>query len=46
MKSMAFDESISFVESQIGLMALTDDAKEGKRSFQEKRKPAWKAGNE
>ena len=41
MKTMPFDESLSFVESQIGLMALTDDAKEGKRAFQEKRKPVW-----
>lgn len=41
MKAMSFEESMSFVESQIGLMALTDDAKEGQRAFREKRKPAW-----
>src|ERR1700729_2685406 len=41
MKSMSFEESITFVESQIGLMALTNDAKEGQLAFREKRKPVW-----
>ena len=41
MKSMSFEESIAFVESQIGLMALTNDAKEGQLAFREKRKPVW-----
>jgi enoyl-CoA hydratase/carnithine racemase len=41
MRSMAFEEAIAFVESQIGLMALTEDAKEGQLAFREKRKPAW-----
>jgi enoyl-CoA hydratase/carnithine racemase len=41
MKSMSFEESITFVESQIGLMALTNDAKEGQSAFREKRKPVW-----
>jgi enoyl-CoA hydratase/carnithine racemase len=45
MKAMSFEESISFVESQIGLMALTDDAKEGQLAFREKRKPTWVKGN-
>lgn len=45
MKAMSFEESISFVESQIGLMALTSDAKEGQLAFREKRKPDWAKGN-
>lgn len=39
--SMSFDESIAFTEGQIALLALTEDAKEGLRSFSEKRKPSW-----
>ncbi len=41
MKSMSFEESMAFVESQIGIMALTSDAKEGQLAFREKRKPVW-----
>lgn len=41
-ESMAFEESMSFTESQIALFTLTDDAREGQQAFQEKRKPAWK----
>ena len=40
-ESMAFEESMSFTESQIALFTLTDDAKEGQKAFQEKRKPVW-----
>ena len=40
-ESMAFEESMSFTESQIALFTLTDDAKEGQLAFREKRKPAW-----
>src|ERR1035437_7704004 len=40
-EAMAFEESMSFTESQIALFTLTDDAKEGKKAFQEKRKPNW-----
>lgn len=39
--TMSFDESIAFTESQIALSALTEDAKEGLKSFAEKRKPSW-----
>jgi enoyl-CoA hydratase/carnithine racemase len=39
--AMSFDESIAFTESQIALSALTEDAKEGLKSFAEKRKPSW-----
>jgi len=41
-ESMAFEESMSFTESQIALFTLTEDAKEGQAAFQEKRKPQWK----
>src|SRR5450755_526290 len=39
--SMSFDESIAYTESQIALLALTEDAKEGLNAFGEKRKPSW-----
>ena len=39
--SMSFDESIAYTESQIALLAMTADAKEGLKAFSEKRKPAW-----
>jgi enoyl-CoA hydratase/carnithine racemase len=40
-EAMAFEEAMSFTESQIALFALTQDAKEGQLAFQEKRKPVW-----
>jgi enoyl-CoA hydratase/carnithine racemase len=40
-QGMPFEQSISFTESQIGLLSMTEDAKEGLLSFREKRKPAW-----
>ena len=40
-ESMAFEESMAFTESQIALFTLTDDAREGQKAFQEKRKPNW-----
>ena len=39
--SMSFDESIAYTESQIALLAMTEDAKEGLKAFSEKRKPSW-----
>jgi len=39
--AMSFDESIAYTESQIALLAMTEDAKEGMRAFSEKRKPSW-----
>ena len=38
---MSFDEAIAYTESQIALLAMTEDAKEGLASFNEKRKPVW-----
>jgi enoyl-CoA hydratase/carnithine racemase len=40
-RAMSFEEMMAFTESQIGLLALTEDAKEGQLAFREKRKPAW-----
>jgi enoyl-CoA hydratase/carnithine racemase len=40
-ESMAFEESMAFTESQIALLTLTDDAREGQKAFQEKRPPQW-----
>jgi enoyl-CoA hydratase/carnithine racemase len=40
-ESMAFEEAMSFTESQIALFTLTEDAKEGQLAFKEKRKPVW-----
>jgi enoyl-CoA hydratase/carnithine racemase len=39
--SMSFDQSIAYTESQIALLAMTEDAKEGLKAFAEKRKPVW-----
>lgn len=40
-ESMSFDQAIAYTESQISLLAMTEDAKEGLASFNEKRKPVW-----
>ena len=40
-ESMAFEQSMAFTESQIALLALTEDAREGIAAFQQKRKPNW-----
>jgi methylglutaconyl-CoA hydratase len=39
--AMSFDEAIAYTESQIALLAMTEDAKEGLAAFAEKRKPDW-----
>lgn len=39
--NMAFEEAMSFTESQIALFALTEDAREGQLAFREKRKAQW-----
>ena len=41
MASMSFEEGIAYTESQIALLALTEDAKEGLEAFNERRKPKW-----
>jgi enoyl-CoA hydratase/carnithine racemase len=41
MRSMSFEEAIAFGESQIGLLAMTQDAREGIAAFKDKRKPQW-----
>ncbi|HOM13165.1 MAG TPA: enoyl-CoA hydratase/isomerase family protein [Rubrivivax sp.] len=38
---MTFEQSISYLETQIMTLALTEDAKEGRASFIEKRAPNW-----
>lgn len=40
-RGLAFEQSISFTEGQIGLLAMTEDAKEGQLAFREKRKANW-----
>ena len=40
-EAMAFEEAMSFTESQIALLTLTEDAREGQQAFQEKRPPRW-----
>jgi enoyl-CoA hydratase/carnithine racemase len=39
--AMSFEESMSFTESQIALLTLSDDAKEGQEAFRQKRPPNW-----
>jgi enoyl-CoA hydratase/carnithine racemase len=39
--AMSFDEALAYLESQIAIMALTEDAAEGRRAFNEKRPPVW-----
>ena len=38
---MSFEEAIAFGEGQIGLLAMTQDAREGMAAFKDKRKPQW-----
>ena len=41
MAGMTLDQALAFSESQIMVMVQTEDAKEGKLSFQERRDPVW-----
>jgi len=38
---MSFEQAISYLESQIMTLRLTEDAKEGRAAFIEKRPPTW-----
>jgi enoyl-CoA hydratase/carnithine racemase len=40
-EALDFDHSAAFMEGQIGTLALTEDAAEGRLAFNEKRKPIW-----
>ena len=40
-EAMSFDQAIAYTESQIALLAMTEDAKEGLAAFNAKRKPVW-----
>jgi len=40
-ESMSFDQAIAYMESQISMLAMTEDAKEGLASFNERRVPVW-----
>jgi enoyl-CoA hydratase/carnithine racemase len=41
MRGMGWDEALAYAETQIRLVALSEDAKEGVRAFGEKRAPKW-----
>jgi methylglutaconyl-CoA hydratase len=41
MEDCGFDDALAFGEAQIGLAALTEDAREGIAAFNEKRPPRW-----
>jgi methylglutaconyl-CoA hydratase len=40
-EQLNFDQSAVFMEAQIGTLALTEDAAEGRAAFIEKRNPVW-----
>ena len=40
-RDMSLDEALTFMESQIGVFGMTQDAREGLAAFNEKRKPDW-----
>ena len=41
MRGMSFEQMIAFAETQVGPMAMTEDAREGIAAFNERRKPIW-----
>lgn len=43
MRDMTIDQSLEYAQVMLQVMTSTDDAHEGFRSFQEKRKPSWVA---
>ena len=40
-ETLPFEQAMAFTESQIGLFAQTEDAREGQLAFREKRPPEW-----
>jgi len=42
MAGMTFEQAIAYMEAQVGLLPLTEDAKEGMAAFAEKRAPVWR----
>jgi enoyl-CoA hydratase/carnithine racemase len=40
-QDMSFDEALAYMEAQLSTLALTEDAAEGLRAFNEKRPPRW-----
>lgn len=40
-RDMSLDEALTFMEAQLGLFGMTEDAREGLAAFNEKRKPNW-----
>jgi len=40
-QDMSFEQSIAYMETQIGTLSLTKDSSEGIASFNEKRAPVW-----
>lgn len=41
MSGMTFEQGIAYMESQVSILPLTEDAKEGMAAFAEKRAPRW-----
>ncbi len=41
MSGMTFEQAIAYMEAQVGLMPMTEDAREGMAAFAEKRSPNW-----
>jgi 1,4-dihydroxy-2-naphthoyl-CoA synthase len=41
MAAMTLEQALSFSESQVMVTVQTEDAREGRLAFNEKRKPVW-----